>query len=407
MEARLWSDLPEDLTEKVLTKLPVSGVLRLRAICKAWNSLILSRNLLSLCREEPSPTPCLLGTSADCESFVGYNPSSRKWFDLCLTFPDPALRPRVYLAASAGGLLCFAATIDEVAAFFVCNPTTRSWRQLPPPALKVLPRVSFGHHLDLATCMLFDESSRHYKIVVVGNATSGWYRITQIYDSCTGSWKRLGGAIPQDVDFRSYGLVCKGHIYYMMAGLSIKVMSMNVDAGLWSKLEAPLPRFLVRPRLVERGGSLLLVGGVHKYWRQGWNSLKPQSVRIWELDQINMVWVEIGRMPEDVHSHFVATLGHETQDFKCAGLGQLMFFTSRCSWGFSLVMFNFLTREWTWIPYPEKMSLVDDVLIFQAMGSYVCVSEREIERNLCMEGFFAWHHPHHDSSSWKPKLLAS
>ncbi|CAM6103291.1 unnamed protein product [Calypogeia fissa] len=360
-----WSDLPEDLVEKVLSTLPLPTILKLRSTCKTWNSLVVSRNLLNLCIGDLSPTPCLLGTSPDCK-FVGFNPVSRNWYNLSLAFPVPELRQGVYLAASAGGLLCFAATIEQAAAFFVCNPTTRSWRQLPSPALKLLPRVSFGHHFDLATCMVFDKAGQQYKIIVVGNAASGWFRITQIYFSCTDSWMKVGGAIPQDVDFRSYGLVCNGCVYYMMAGWSIKVMLVNVEEGVWSKLEAPLPRFLVRPRLVERNGSLLLVGGVHKYWKQGWNFLKPQSVRVWELDQTNMVWVEIGRMPEEIHNKFVATLGDGIQDFKCAGLDNLMYFTSRCSSGFSVVLFNFLTNSWSWMPYPENLAPVDDVVIFQA-----------------------------------------
>lgn len=160
-ECRQWSDLPEDLIEKVLSRLPLPSILKLRSTCRTWNALVIARNLLTLCNGgDASPTPCLLGTSPDCEKFVGYNPASKTWYNLFLAFPVPLLRQGLYLAASAGGLLCFAATIEQAAAFFVCNPTTRSWRQLPSLALKLLPRVSFGHHFDLATCMVFDKAAQ-------------------------------------------------------------------------------------------------------------------------------------------------------------------------------------------------------------------------------------------------------
>ncbi|KAI7998200.1 F-box only protein 6 [Camellia lanceoleosa] len=73
-----------------------------------------------------------------------YDPSLKKW-----RYPtNPALPAKLIVlpVASIGGLVCFLDIGHR--SFFVCNPLTQSFKELPARSAKVWSRVAVGMTLD-------------------------------------------------------------------------------------------------------------------------------------------------------------------------------------------------------------------------------------------------------------------
>ncbi len=51
MDERLWSDLGEELIDRVLARLPIDSFFRLRVVCKRWNAIIYSQSFISDCSQ--------------------------------------------------------------------------------------------------------------------------------------------------------------------------------------------------------------------------------------------------------------------------------------------------------------------------------------------------------------------
>lgn len=140
LDRRVWRKLPEVMLEQVLSHLPLSAILRFKAVCKHWNILL---NSVEFCNSYAH-------TTAE-ESYVVfipihvqqltlcplYNPFLNKWCHVDLTFLQSTLKGlgciRIKEISSAFGLQCLCAgsatNKDEV--YVVSNPLTRECRVLP------------------------------------------------------------------------------------------------------------------------------------------------------------------------------------------------------------------------------------------------------------------------------------
>lgn len=259
MDPALWSFFPEDLVDRVLAWLPLSSVFRVRAVCRAWNTMTRSRAFVDLCAQTKACKDAWILIFADRGYRVvsAYIPTENKWHSIPLSF----LPFDISDVTVAGGLLVFRLhEADGGSSVCVCNPVTSSWRKLPP---------MLGVWRDGLLGLVVDPPNRSYKVVVRSNLSPvynhGAVLRTEVYDSATNLWIRTSGLEDGITTGHAY---CNGVLYFMTwetrSGV-YGVYAYNLENGSWSKVHVPIPDFMTCPHVVECHGRLLMVGGFGRY----------------------------------------------------------------------------------------------------------------------------------------------
>lgn len=331
---RLWSQLPEQVLERILAFLPLASFFRLRCVCKRWNYLIYTHRFLHICSQLQIPRLWFLmfrvgGIST--EGFL-YNPLDREWIKLPLSF----LPPKHQVVATAGGVFCCISEVAGYKTLYICNPFTKAWIGLPPTLKeRFVPTVGF----------VVNNQTNEYKVMVAGDDMISPFAVknltTEVYDSRFRGWQ-MTGALPRLCNLESGKSVFLHGFLYSMTFSPFSLLAYQIDEGAWSKIQAPMRRFLRTPNLVVCRDRLLLVAAVEK------NKLNvPKSIRIWGLQTPNNVWVELERMPQSLYDDFIRVSCDSA--FTCIGHGDLILITIRES-ADQILEFNTLTKIWRWLP---------------------------------------------------------
>ena len=338
MQDRIWSGLPEDLVDRTLACLPVPSFFRFRAVCKRWNTLMLSDTFLELWSRVSSQRLWLFSIHVRHATemvAMAYNPSLGIWHNV----PVPQYPSKMYTLASAGGLLCAAAYPNRLAVVCVCNPLTNRWRDLP--SMLYIKRV---HLLG----MVVDRASKSYKIVVVGTQSrQDLVSNTEVYESSTGSWEITGKALGA---FTSHRLVyCNGLFYNLSATrgwpVTLILHAYDIEQKIWREeiRSTMLLNFQAPPSLVECQERLLIVGRIS----EDSHFAKPKAIRVWELREKEMGggrWIEVVTMPPALLEEFCKEWQRPTH-FRCRGLGNVIYFLSSRA-----LMYDLSQQVWQWLP---------------------------------------------------------
>lgn len=338
MQDRIWSGLPEDLVDRTLACLPVPSFFRFRAVCKRWNTLMLSDAFLELWSRVSSQRLWLFSIHVQHSTemvAMAYNPSLGIWHNV----PVPQYPSKMYTLASAGGLLCAAAYPNRLAVVCVCNPLTNRWRDLP--SMLYIKRV---HLLG----MVVDRASKSYKIVVVGTQSRlDLVSNTEVYESSTGSWEITGKALGA---FTSHRLVyCNGLFYNLSATrgwpVTLILHAYDIEQKIWREeiRSTMLLNFQAPPSLVECQGCLLIVGRIS----EDNHFAKPKAIRVWELREKETGggrWIEVVSMPPALLEEFCKEWQRPTH-FRCRGLGNVIYFLSSRA-----LMYDLSQQVWQWLP---------------------------------------------------------
>ncbi|BBN07860.1 hypothetical protein MPTK1_4g06840 [Marchantia polymorpha subsp. ruderalis] len=327
MDASLWSNLPEDLVDRVLACLSLPTFYRFRTVCKRWNSLITSPSFLQCWSEMATECPWLLMIKRrDNRLCPAYDSLLSKWHAVSLNFlPLQATE----VVATCEGLLCLRAEVSG--SLFVCNPLTKRWRELPTMLMKNQARGIVG--------MTVNKATKCYKIIVAGSNSDLYDRKTEVYDSATDSWKRSGD-LPARTDLRPEYAVCLGSMYFTTSE-PFSLLAFNIAEDVWRKVEVPMPCSLTCSRLLVNNGILVLVGGVGK------NGIS-RSFCIWKLEKETMEWQECERMPDYLCRKFLAMCYHNYEHISCIGHMDLICLAS-FSWPETLV-YDASLKSWHWLP---------------------------------------------------------
>ncbi|OMO62613.1 hypothetical protein COLO4_32999 [Corchorus olitorius] len=183
----------EDLLTEILLKVPSKSLLRLKLVSKQWRDLISSTSFRrshtrthhgSLKTVEVSYFQYqFLDKPSNVAASLPLNPhddSRLPPFD----FLDDDDFPDVNILESCGGLLLCVSHKFHVSGrtYFICNPTTREYKILPPPPPEDTDRIR------LSPSLAFDPlKSPHYKIIYVSSSGD----LIHIYSSETNSWSSL------------------------------------------------------------------------------------------------------------------------------------------------------------------------------------------------------------------------
>ncbi|XP_077212197.1 F-box only protein 6-like isoform X2 [Tasmannia lanceolata] len=328
MEQQIWKEFPQDLFEAVIARLPIATFFRFRSVCRKWNSLLASHSFAQHCAEVPQVYPWFYTiTHEDVKSGAMYDPSLKKWHHP--TIPSLPTKAIILPVASAGGLVCFMDIGHRN--FFVCNPLTQSFRELPARSVRVWSRVAVGMTLN-------------------GNSTSNGYKILwlgcngdhEVYDSVNNSWARPGCMppgikLPLSLNFRSQAISIDGTLYFMRADPD-GILSYDMASGVWKQFSVPPPPHLTDYNLAESKGRIMLVGLLTK------NS--ATCVCIWELQKMTLLWKEVDRMPNIWCLEFYGKHVRMT----CLGNRGLLMLSLRSRQMNRLVTYDVHRKEWHKVP---------------------------------------------------------
>ncbi|XP_057801977.1 F-box/kelch-repeat protein At3g23880-like [Salvia miltiorrhiza] len=163
--------LPQELTEVILSSLPVKSLLRFRCVSKSWRSSIDSEKFIKTHLQKSSKNVSLTHHRLITSNVVDSdNPAS----------PFLLLEDSVHIVGCCNGLVC--CCIFKEGRFFLWNPATRISKKLPKMPIEKddLPCQNYGFG--------WDESSGAYKVFVV-LISKGW--VGKVYSSNTNSWKTV------------------------------------------------------------------------------------------------------------------------------------------------------------------------------------------------------------------------
>ncbi|XP_074562404.1 F-box only protein 6-like [Curcuma longa] len=328
MDQQIWKDFPEDLLEAVIARLPTESFFRFRTVCRKWNSLLSSCTFSQHLAEVSVLYPWFYSvTHENIRKGVMYNPSLRKWHHISIPFlpAKTVLLP----VASAGGLICFLDLSHKN--FYISNPLTNSFKELPPRSYRVWSRVAVAMILNRKT------AGSGYKIMWLGcNGDHG------IYDSIHNSWSRSAGfppsiRLPLSLNFRSQ-TVSVGRTIYFMHAEPDGILLYDIASGIWKQYLIPSPLHLTDHMLSENEGQILLVGLVTKN--------AATCVYIWEMQKMTLLWKEVDRMP----NVWCLELYGKHVRMTCLGNHGLLMLSLRSKRMNRLVMYNFSTKEWQRVP---------------------------------------------------------
>lgn len=194
--------------------------------------------------------------------------------------------------------------------------------------------------------MVVDPTTRAYKIVVAGDYYEDNVR-TEVYDSTSNTWRITGNHLPI-ANYTLRNAFCNGFHFWVTRD-PYGVIAFNMQHGVWSVVRAPMPSFLTSPHLVGCQRRLLMVGGLKKH-------AIPKNIRIWELEQSTMNWVEVVRMPHTLCKRFLKD--SRNGDFMCVGHNNLICLTSyKCP---HALIYDFSKRSWRWVPSCPLLTDIED-----------------------------------------------
>ncbi|KAL6007707.1 hypothetical protein ACLOJK_033208 [Asimina triloba] len=317
--------IPDHIWENILSYLPISSLLQMKAVCKMWKSIIQSRPFINAYKKVAHPDDLYFVLFADfTQQYIAaaYYPADDKWIRIPLAHiwsscPSTCCQLRRTLVSDGSLVLAE----DRKGSIVVLNLFTKHFQTLPPMMSLVWPYV---------IAMIEEDSS--YKVIAVSTADKVY---SQVYDSATGSWEAKGEF---DGRFAMLGnaVHLDGCLFCISHGPD-NILSFDLKNGTWSLVEGRMPS-IVCPHILVHRGTLVLVGGVEVV-----GVLK--RIGIWEFDRDGKQWHSVCFMPD----HLFSALSHgnlnhfETVDRR----GKICFRKT----GSSLVlMYDMVEERWWWLP---------------------------------------------------------
>eukprot|EP00249_Psilotum_nudum_P015862 c25558_g2_i1 orf=158-1306(+) len=335
-DEELWTDLPDDLWERILAVLPVTNIFRAGAVCKRWNSIVSSKRFLSLLSQILFDKPWYF-MYKDYKNTAGlsYDPVSKKWhrFDL------PCMHTSNWFVASANGLVCFMDNSNNNA-LYICNPTTKIWRKLPEPSTK----WSADYY---TVSMTVDRVTKVLTMVVAlsnqePDDYSHWSLTIEVFDSDSNKWRTATKTILHGWRGGENSVICNGIFYCVMYSTSMMggeenccrhgLVTYKISDGALDSASMSMPCSLTSVKLMNCKDRLVMVGGIGKC-----DIIK--GIGIWELDT---EWREIAKMPNKYFRGF----GEFDDVFASSGSGDIIYIHSFGSP--QLLLFDMLQRSWRW-----------------------------------------------------------
>ncbi|BBM98678.1 hypothetical protein MPTK1_1g15370 [Marchantia polymorpha subsp. ruderalis] len=319
--------LPDELVEKLLAWLPVTSALRFRAVCKRWQSILSPEGWRSMFDKPPAWSPCtgFFSSAPGRRECAFFDSGAQRWATLDLGFlPRAACR----LLSASGGLLCLSHA-GACSCVFICNPMTKSWRELPAfHQRRRRPGTMLVH-------LLVDTASLSYKVIVIGHPScsapsAAAASVTEVYDSRTGAWTAVAN-IPSSGCILSPSVAFRNGIIYCLTENPTGLLAFNMARKVWRRLEIKSHSRVLC--VLEHNGHILIVARL---------TARVTRLGIWRLrETFPRVWIKVALMPVEHALYFLLS-----GKFCCFAQGDCICFASprRTRW----LLFHIRERSWTW-----------------------------------------------------------
>lgn len=374
LNASLWSFLPEDVLERILASLPPLSFLRFRCVCKRWSLLLSDSPRFLLLRRHLSPSlpPAFVAT-------ISPPPPPSISIDHPHPWSQIPIHPTPFrnfsCRSSHGGLLC-CSWGSHSQYFVVCNPATKTWRDLPPLPLEN--HLRFVPHF---VALVVENSSSTYKVLVSGEAyqrraihqsdfdhwmlvfgadasynddhhwrplnANGPDRLnTFVYESATGSWKDTGlfqGRFPMPYfTHHSSATLWNGTLIWTSSSHAMDhtyLIMCRVADDSWSCLETRNSLSCgVLSQLMEHNGDLLIMG----------IDQAACTIITWKLEPTQMLWTEIDRCPIPEEQSYIP--GVHTLGVQCVKGHELIHITVYLDDFRRVGVYHLTGKVWQWLP---------------------------------------------------------
>jgi hypothetical protein len=268
LDEGLWSGLPFELIERVLSFLPVLDLCRLRSVCKRWNALVCKAAFHELCEQNRRENGYLFVTRHhDYGEWSEIDPKfkrttsfldldARRWYSLPPHGehppPLPALRSHERISqmlAMDDGLVCDMALTDDAAvALTLSDPIARTRKELPESPVYLYPEDSLPIIVTAA-----DPGTRSYRVFVITDNDEQDRRIF-VYDSSGNEWRGLKNP-PVHLGLRTaVSAVSFGGmlfvIFRLFPGGRFLLLSYNLQEDVWKLYSLRIPKKKRPPQLV-------------------------------------------------------------------------------------------------------------------------------------------------------------
>ncbi|CAL5095945.1 unnamed protein product [Urochloa decumbens] len=185
------ASLPDDLIAAILVRVPYPSLCRFKCVSRLWLSICSDPGIRRKCPQTLSGFFFLgeeLCPSGYAPRFVNASGRGRAMVDPSLSFLPPSHRDMTIVDSCNGLLLCCRLNPrGDVSCYFVCNPATRRWIELPGSEATMNPSLSAAIRLGFDTAV-----SSHFKVFCVHNekdfAVLDRRTEAGIYSSETGAW---------------------------------------------------------------------------------------------------------------------------------------------------------------------------------------------------------------------------
>ncbi|KAL3695510.1 hypothetical protein R1sor_009586 [Riccia sorocarpa] len=253
LDSTLWKQLPFELLETILTKIPGSTLMNWCQVCKRWKTLIQSHEFARRCDSiEPLVFFHYFG-KADSVAYLAIpNTKTNRWEKHTLDFASEGLS----VLAADQGLICFETGSQSTKdILFIYNPLTRQWKELRIPAEE----CNFTHDRSKLVGLIVDQETGSYKLVATFlKDVNEWDETkTLIYESVSSTWTSTSLCPDFPLGDQQPGYWCQwkpgasvrcGEKLYwlveqiMELGTAFRVVvSFDVRGGIWTVDEPDLP----------------------------------------------------------------------------------------------------------------------------------------------------------------------
>lgn len=370
--AALWSELPFEILDQVLSFLPVPDLCRYRSVCKRWDELICSPKFGAVCASNASKRDAsFIAMRYSCsarrhEGWCFLDLNAKRWY--VFKEDDREIRRNLYhgLVEMDGGLVCQFLEPD-IRTIIVYNPIARTHIELP-----VVPSNQWTSKFYPALTIVVDSISQSFKVFLFHCYDTEFLDpymplesilndpLMRVYDSATNEWKNLTNPFPIcSGKLKASSVMFQGYLYVYISRLSVReeypLWRYNLVEDAWENLAVLIPDELpTSSELVATANRLFLVG-----WSTGrfdlncsldYDDGRPWSFQVSELKVLDMTREMLFDISKaDIVGGFDLKTGMENPvsnipRISVIGFGNSLLFMSK-STGI-LAVFDLITRSW-------------------------------------------------------------
>ncbi|KAI3526522.1 hypothetical protein L1887_05779 [Cichorium endivia] len=320
--------LSSDLTELILSHLPIRSIVRCSAVCKLWHSIVTTPSFSATAAA--APWFFLYGQNnifvKNNQAFA-FDPDSNEWIKLPATlFPVSISQESSFIGS--GGFF-FNTTANNFSFAPILKP---SWRETTPlqfsrlnPLVGVI-SSEFSSNSNLNN--RFERNLNLPNIIVVGGVRfiGGLVDIednlaVEIYNPTSDSWDLCP---PLPADFRSgnssqsLSSAFFKSKFYVFGIYSCFISSFDLYNRVWSEVQTLRPPGVIISFLISCRNQLMLAGLC--------NNPHGPSFNLWRIDELTMEFSEVAIMPPDLlNCLFDSDEDDRFASLKCVGFGKYIF----------------------------------------------------------------------------------